>query len=128
MAHEFKIGTIAAGLGAMTLLNALSTPVPEPQASYQLYQSYLTLGDLSKRGIGYPSAEWRFPRLTSAQRAKLRTFCTNASTTVYIRTIDDAGSYGNYSASMVWPEKDSAMVGGMYMDVIIRFERIEAAS
>ena len=128
MAHEFKIGTVAGGVGAITLLSALATPVPEPQASYRPYQKYILLGDLSQRGVGYSSAEWRFPRLTLAQRAQLRTFCTVASTNVYIRTINDAGAYANYLASMVWPEQDAAIQGGMVMNVIVRLEKLEATA
>jgi hypothetical protein len=128
MAIEFKIATQAAGVGGLTLLSALATPVPTPLATHQPYQELEPLGNLTQRGTGFQSAEWTFPLLTLAQRAQLKTFCSGASAKVYIRTINQAGTYGNYLATLVWPLPEPRIRGGQLRDFVLRFEALEAAT
>jgi len=122
---EFSIAVYADGQGGLDLLSALTVPVPWPQASYRMYAETQDLADLTKIGVGWPSAEWRFPVLTLAQRHQLREFCATASARVYIRTIDDEGEYADYLAVMVWPEEDPAIRAGFVLDLVIRFEALE---
>lgn len=122
---EFSIAEYDDGQIGMDYLSALTIPVPFPQASYRTYTEIHDLADLTKLGVGWPSAEWRFPMLTLAQRNQLRGYCTTASARVYIRTIDDEGEYADYLAVMVWPEEDPAIQAGLVFDLVIRFEALE---
>jgi hypothetical protein len=122
---EFKIAEYVYGQAGLDLLSELTEPVPFPQASYKPYAETEDLGDLTKLGIGWPSAEWRFPILTLAQRNQLREFCLTAAAWVYIRTIDDGANYNDYLAVMIWPVDESAIHAGMVFDLVIRFEGLE---
>lgn len=128
MTIDFKIGTQAGGVAGLTLLSALTTPVPTPQAVYQPFQELESLGSLTKRGTGYVSAEWTFPVLTLAQRTQLKTFSSGASATVCIRTINEAGTYANYWATLVWPLPEPRIRAGFLHDFVLRFEALEAAT
>jgi hypothetical protein len=122
---EFKIAEYVYGQAGLDLLSELTEPVPFPQASYKPYAEIEDLGDLTRLGVGWPSAEWRFPILTLVQRNQLREFCLTASEWVYIRTIDDGANYNDYLAVMVWPVDESAIQAGMVFDLVVRFEGLE---
>ena len=122
---EFMIAAYDDGQAGLDLLSELTEPVPWPQASYKPYAEVEDLGDLTKLGVGWPSAEWRFPLLTLDQRNQLREYCETASARVYVRTIDDGGTYNDYLAVMVWPAEESLIQGGLVFDLVIRFEALE---
>lgn len=126
MSYEYKIGTEAGGVGAITNLGSLTTPIPAPKSSFQDYTEYIQLGSGEMKGVGWPVAEWHWDFLTQAQRNQLRTFCTGASETVYIRTRknDSSDAYANYLAVMIWPiaeDKDA----GRRLDFTIKFQALE---
>lgn len=116
---EYKIGTT---LGGMTLLSSLATPVPWPRATFSMGER-TTVASGAARDLGWMSAEWLFPLLTDAQRDQLRTFCTGASATVYIRTQDVDAVYRNYQAVLVWPD-DEERRGGLVFDLRLRFRAL----
>lgn len=101
---DFKIGTT---LGGMTNIESLATPLPAPKAPYKLYMRSLMSSSGLTVGRGFPVCQWIFPLLTAAQRTQLRTFCTGASASVYIRTMtNEADAYANYLAVMHWPDEE----------------------
>jgi hypothetical protein len=129
MANEFKIATYVAGVAGLTLLSALTVPIPDPQAHFRLYTDYEDLGDKTKLGIGAPWAEWRFPVLTTEQRNQLRYYCAGASLRLYIRTIkEDQLTFASYLAVMVWPLDEPPAIGGLIEGLILRFEDLEVQS
>jgi len=100
----YKIGTTQAGL---TDLAALTVPLPRPYAPFRRYAEVINTQDLGAVGIGFPSCTWTFAKLTYAQVAQLKTFCANASASVFIETMNSTGSYKQYSCKMIWPIEDN---------------------
>lgn len=120
---EFEIGSTVEG---MALLTALTTPVTvTPIASYEPYADYRTLASGKRMGLGAPVATWTFPTLERAQRDQLRTFCSGASATVYIRTAtnDSADSYADFEAVMHWPDTEERPAG-LRHNFVIRFTHL----
>lgn len=108
---EFKIGTTLEG---MELLTALTEPVTVvPVASFEPFADYRTLASGKRLGLGAPVATWEFPTLEREQRDQLRTFCTEASAAVFIRTAtnEDDDEYADFSAVMHWPDAEDRPAG-----------------
>ena len=101
---DFMIGTT---LGGMTALKSLTTPVSNPMGTFTPYSKPLDLGDGSVRGGGWMAATWDWQDIISAaERHQLRTFCTGASSWVYIVTlVNDLDAYLAYYGVMIWPEE-----------------------
>jgi len=128
MASSFKIGTSVA---ALTSLDALTTWVPDPKSYFQQFSRLLDLGNGLKRGAGYPVTTWSYGYLTQAQREQLRSFCTGASSEVYIqtRTNDEdeettPSLFKIFKAVMIWPEGEENQASRR-LDFIITFTRLE---
>jgi hypothetical protein len=102
---DFMIGTT---LGGMTALRSLTHPVSNPLATFTPYSKPLNLGDGSVRGGGWIAATWDWQDVISAaERHQLRTFCTGASSSVFIATlVNDNDVYLAYSAVMIWPQEE----------------------
>ena len=98
---SFEIGTTLAG---MTNIEALATPLPVPLAPPPRYPRRVRAASGRVYSQGYPSCEWIFSPLSSAQRAQLKTFCAGESANVYIKTLAADDTYKTYQAVMVWPE------------------------
>jgi hypothetical protein len=105
MASSYEIGTT---LETLTALDALTTPVVEPNFEFQQFGDEVTLGNGSTRGIGFPIARWIFAVIDDggAQRTQLKSFCAEKSAPVYITTNDNSGTFKTYSAIMHWPLKE----------------------
>lgn len=125
--YEFKIGTTLAGMVNVETL--ASGNMPAPQATWQPYTEYVTLGDNSVAGIGLPVVTWRFGWLSRVQRDALRAYCTGPSATVFIRTQgnDSADAYGNYTGVMIWPlEEERDTTRRMNLNII--FQQLTVAT
>lgn len=118
MQYEFMIGTTQ---GGMTNVEALSAPMPAPDATYQAYEDQIQLASGAVRGVGPAICTWNWGFITSAQRAALRAFCTGASATVYIKTLDDSLAYHTYRATMIWPQAEEVDAGRL-LSVEINFK------
>lgn len=99
---EFAIGTS----NPPTNLESLPVPLPVPRAPFRDYAEQIVAASGRVYGRGYPSCQWVFSRLTSAQRAQLKLFCSGASANVYIKTLADDDAYHTYQAVMRWPEEE----------------------
>lgn len=123
MASNYKIGTSLVGI---TSLDLLATPVVDPKHTFVSYSRLDQLGNGMVRGGGWMKAEWRYGFVTQAQRDMLRTFCTGASSEVFIRTRknDTVGAFVTYKAVMIWPDEEETDAGRR-MDFIIKFQRLE---
>lgn len=117
---DYRIGTTLIG---MTLLNALPTPLPTPQANYRAGGERVKLASGLVRDHGFPTAEWRFPILSLAQRDQLRGFCAGTSADIYIRTSTDASglAHKTYRAVMVWPDEEDIQAE-LAIELTLRFE------
>lgn len=81
MASNFKIDETEVGL---TALDALATPLPDPQPSFSEYREKVKLASGRMRGMGPQTVIWNFPMLEVEQIAALETFCETSP--IYIRT------------------------------------------
>lgn len=124
--YEFKIATYAAGVAGLTNIESLATPVTPPRWFYRPDVERKKLANGLVRALGLPTAEWRWGVITRAERDILRTYCTSASTHVYIRTktANSSDAYANFLAVMIWPEEEE-VDATRRLDFVIRFEHLE---
>lgn len=122
-AYNFMLGS---GSASMVNVETLaSNTMPAPKARYRTYSRPLELGDGTRRGAGWATAEWRWGFLTAAQRDALRAYCSGASATAYIRTRNEAQAYAYLTGVMVWPEEEQRDAGRC-LDFAIQFRALTA--
>lgn len=122
---NYAIGTTVENL---TNLAALATKVRYPKSSYQPATIYQNLGSGLVRAGGWRTPVWAFAGLTRAERDMLRTFCTGASSKVYIttRVNDNVSSVGDawktFYAVMLWPQgNENKDFGGFRSEFMLQF-------
>jgi len=98
----YLIGTSASN---MVSLESLGVVEMAPKATVPDYVRFDTLGDGTQRGRGWPGCEWRFPYISLTAVSALHSYCSGKSASVYICTLNEAGTYSVYSAIMHWPDK-----------------------
>ena len=103
MTAGYKLSATLVGLTDSALLPALGLLDPksdfEPAATQQR-----TVSGHGKY-LGYPEAFWNYGFLTPAQRAIFKTYCTGASSEVFIETLADDDTWKQYQAIMHWSEE-----------------------
>lgn len=120
MAYEYKIG---ADIGSLTLLSALTPPVPAPASDPAFAVGSITLGDGTERFIGLPIVAWHWGFLTADQRDALKDYCADKSASVAIRTLKPDGTYGDYTCIMVWPQRENRQAGRV-LDFTLEFRQL----
>jgi hypothetical protein len=116
---QYRIGT---SYETLTALDALATPVIQPDYEFEDYADEIALGDTGTRGVGLPVARWVFGLLDDVdQRDQLKSFCAGLSATVYITTQRNDGAYVDYQAVMHWPRKEKHFTEQNPADLIIEF-------
>src|SRR5689334_15472669 len=95
---DYKIGDDM----SMTALDALTTPVPDPQPEFSEYQLMRQLGDMSMRGYGPPSILWRLPMRTVEEVAQLEQFKSVSPLRIQSRNRFDEPTI--YEVLMNWPD------------------------
>lgn len=120
MAYEYSIGE---DIGSLTLLSALTTPVPAPASDPAYAVGSVTLGDGTEKFIGLPVVAWHWGFLTSDQRDELKAFCAEKSANVAIRTLKPDGSYADYTCIMVWPQREVRQAGRI-IDFTLEFRQM----
>lgn len=118
-ASSYKIGS-GTTTGNFFLL---STVAIEPESQFKEGATSVKLADGSTRWLGYPVATWHYGYLTQAQWDALKAYCTEASASVYIATMDNNGDYIVYSAIMNMPD-EYTIRATRYMDVTIQFSHL----
>lgn len=103
MASDFKIGATEAGI---TSLDALTTPVSNPQPVYKKYRVKKRLGNLKTRGMGLPTVYWSFPMATVEEIAQLKTFLSDAPIFIRSRNEDDAFAVFEVEMNILDPRED----------------------
>ena len=123
MTHNYEIGT---SYGGMENLEDLTVAVPAPKSDFDYFSKYLDLISGRVRGAGWMPGEWRWTYLTRAQRDQLKTFCSGASSDVYIRTRknDTIDAYEYYTAIMIWPKNEDKSYSRR-LDFVIEFRNLE---
>lgn len=108
MTEVFEIGTTQGGLTALsTVLD--DGPIYLPEWSHQDFSRYETLGDGTRKGLGYPVVKWLFKGLNILQREALRSLCSTVSAAMFIHTPTNETSSGarvwkDYECVMHWRE------------------------
>ena len=120
---EFEIGTTE---GGMTNIQSLTVPLELPKSEYLPYARTVNKGNGGKRGVGSPIATWNFALLTLEQRDQLKTFCPDASATVYIKTKLNDDTYAVFQATMLWVENEPRWLAGVKQHLQIVFRNMVA--
>lgn len=120
---EFEIGLTQGGL---VNLDILATPVVPPKWFYSSFVEAIPLGSGAVRGMGAPTATWRWGFIKKAQRDMLRTFCPGASAAVCIRTYttESLDSAKEFSCDMFWPTDAEEVNAGRRLDFTIEFRNL----
>lgn len=124
---RFEIGTSTAN---MINVEEADLQLAPPNVVFISYPTMYTAGDGKQKGDGFPQVEWVFPFMTEAQYTTLKiAYCSNGqSAAVYLRTLNDEGSYNRYAAIIQWPQNVRALyTSGGYVNVTFTFTHLEAA-
>lgn len=110
MASEFMIGETS---GALVSLDALDTPLPDPQWEFREFRKMVRLGDGSMRGVGPQTVVWGFPMLEPAQIAQLESFAS--ADPIYIQTLkrDDTPAVLEVQFNIPDPRQDGSHKAGL---------------
>jgi hypothetical protein len=102
MAMEYKIGTSVGTLVTLDTLGFL-----EPKNTYQENSVITAAANARRYGHGYGVCNWDWGFVSLAARNALRSgYCTGRSGDVVVRTRKDDGTYANFTAVIIWPEKE----------------------
>ncbi len=109
MASEFKIGTTS---GGVTSLDALATPLPDPQQQFSEFRRKERLDNLTMKGRGPQTIQWVFPLIETAQLTQLEGF--QATDPIYIRSPKRNDTFGVFEVHMNWvdPREDGDHMNG----------------
>jgi hypothetical protein len=118
--NTFKIGTSQVGLVTLQSLG-----VPEPLSGYQPYSQEFDQADALVSGQGWATDTWRWAFLTLTQLSALRAYCSGKSAEVYIQTLVDGKTAGEFRAALIWPAKETR-AGSKALDVALEFRLLEA--
>jgi len=118
--YSFEIGTTQVG---MVNLENLTTPVIPPDWNYSEFSDEIQLPNGRVRGVGYPTAEWRWGYLEKAERLMLRTFCVGKSAEVYIKTPINDLTYKIFTAVVVWPAGEDPSCE-IFLDFTLEFRHL----
>lgn len=130
--YNYMIGS---SVESLVNVEDLSTNMPAPRSKYIPYVKYVNLGSGNVRGVGYPTAEWRWGVLkwnrlrTSTYRDALRSVLPLASNSVIIKTRINENSdvYQYFSAIAIWPLEESRETGRR-IDFVISFKHLQVVS
>lgn len=86
MTSSFQIDDTEGGL---TALDALATPLPDPQPTHNQYRKMVRLGDGTLLGVGPQTVVWNFPLLEPEQIAQLESFASTDPIYITTRKRDD---------------------------------------
>lgn len=131
MPTEFRIGTSTSVYDFILLTDLLPNygkPI-DPDWSFKPYASVAKLGNGHDKGMGFPSAVWRWNQLHDKQREILRTLCPGLSSNVYIRTPVNETSSGaktwkNFQAIMHWTPEDEDKQVGRTLGIVLLFTHL----
>ena len=119
-AQSYKLGATSTS-GSFKLLSIQS--IPDPESQFKDTSSRVQLQSGLVRGLGFPVATWHYGYLTLAQWTALTAFCTASSANVFIATMENDGTFVEYSAVMVLPET-YIVRATRYVDVTIEFNNL----
>jgi hypothetical protein len=109
MTSSFKIGLTE---GGMTALDALTTPLPDPQWDFQQYRRMDRQGDMALKGRGPRTIIWKFPLLEVEQISQLEDF--QSLDPIYIQSLKRDDEIGIFEVQPNWidPRQDGEHQAG----------------
>jgi hypothetical protein len=121
--YDYELSTTT----TLTNLEAFATPINPPRSRFYEAGTFVDRLDGNVAGSGFPKVIWQFDVLTQAMVTALRTICPGYSASVYIKTRKPDGTFGTYTAVMVWPQAqmDARNFRGRYLGLEIQFRRLE---
>lgn len=113
---------------------SLADVTPQPRSEGIQYADIRYSADGSVVRHGYARTEWRYGFMTRTQFAAMQSALgvseSTKSAAVTIRTLinSDFQTYANYNATAINPEPGDGYTfeGGMYLNVVWRFNKVEA--
>ena len=120
MANIYKIGTSHAGLALLsTLAGTLRDrdPVGEPME----YSLPVKLGDGSVRNLGVLTQTWYFGGMSESRRNAL---CALVGP-VYVYTRKNDGSFGYFTAKLLWPENEPEHYANHVIDLDLKLWKLQ---
>jgi hypothetical protein len=99
MTSQFRIDDT---FGGLTALDALATPLPDPQPAFNEYRKMVKLGDGSLFGTGPQVIVWTFPVIEPEQVTMLETFFTGEAIYISSRKRDD--TFGDFEVLPTVPD------------------------
>ena len=122
MSSEYGLCTMISGSANLVRLDAMTTPLPDPQDSLTFYAERTRKGSGVVKVQGAQRTEWRYPLLTANQLAEFLAICPTAdSAWVYFRTCKLNGQFGVFLALMEWPEKVPLPQSYFYYDITFAY-------
>lgn len=99
MSSPFMIGLTAED---MIALDALDTPLPDPQWEFQQFRKMSRLGDMGLKGRGPRTVIWQFPLLEVAQITQLEEF--KSEDPIFIQTLKRDDVVAIFEVQPNWPD------------------------
>jgi hypothetical protein len=114
---EYMIGTSHGDLGYIAAKFAADglNAMPDPRSDPIEYSQPARLGDGTVRGLGWLQQTWHWDVMTEAQCATLRGYIG----VVNVLTRNNAGTMAEYTAVLVWPEKEPEHWSNHVLDVTV---------
>lgn len=113
----YQIGTNHADLGYISAKFAADglNVMPDPRGDPMEYSQPTRLGDGTMSGLGWLQQTWHWEFMTEAQCATLRGYIG----AVNVLTRANSGSMVEYTAVLVWPEREPEHYCNKVLDVTI---------
>jgi hypothetical protein len=119
VSSAYKIGTTAGNIAAIDTL--FSSPRDcEPHGDPIDYAESVELGDGTRRGMGWLRQNWHWDFLSESMRNSL--FALMGP--VYICTRMNSGSFGYFTAELVWPQTEPEHYANRVLDLTIELRKL----
>lgn len=119
MASDYWIGTTAGNIAAIDALFKRAQDT-EPRGDPMDYSRPTETGDGKRVGLGWLRQTWHFDFVGEAYRNALFAYVGP----VYVKTRKNDGSFGYYTAELVWPETEPEHDADRVLDLNIELRKL----
>lgn len=116
--YSYEIGLTEGGME-----NVQTLGIPAPKHFYRPFSTSVITGEGIKKGMGYPIARWHWGFLSKDDRDTLRTFISDLSSEVFIKTRIEDDSYAVFQCIGAWVEEEEKDAGRR-MDFTLEFTHL----
>jgi hypothetical protein len=114
------IGSTAGNIAAIDALFHTQRDC-EPHGDPMDYSQPTDIASGARLGLGWLEQVWHWDFLSETFRNSLAAY---ANTTVYVHTRMNSGSFGYYTATLLWPEKEPEHVADRVLDLSITLRNL----